>query len=303
MTITMDGEELSPNHVRAKYRPKREPVGWEAFLIRFLTGLVIAFFGLLFLGIAWLVYQSTLVGSPPKFHTTSAAMIALLGGYVLFLGLRKMVRRPDPWELPMDEMEKVRIFYMVSGCAFAMIVAISKPLTVGYLGPVISLFVYAGILYVMIFVVILVHELGHYLAALAIGRQPVEFSIGDGRKLWSTRKDKLEITWRLVPWTGHVAVDDNVRWSRAGIIFFAAAGPLATLLLGFMVSMIEPAMIASLLSEQWEKLAIFLRSGLIKMVGFSIVFSLLPAKYAVAGRSVPSDGTLILSGLFPMRSW
>jgi Peptidase family M50 len=298
----MDGE-LSPNHVRAKSRPKREPTGWEAFFIRFLTGFVIAFFGLLFCGIAWLVYQSTLVGSPPEFHTTSAAMIALLGGYLLFLGLRKMVKRPNPLQPPMPEMDKVRIFYMVAGCALAAVMAVSKPLTVGYLGPVISFFVYAGMLFLAIFLVILVHELGHYLAALAVGRQPVEFSIGDGRKLWETKRDKLQITLRLIPSIGHVAVDDGERWSRAGLIFFAAAGPLATLLLGFVVWMIEPAMIASLLSEPLESVVIALRSGMLKVIGFSIVFSLVPTKYIHAGRPVPSDGTLILSGLFPLRSW
>ena len=295
--------ELSPNHVRAKSRPKGPPAGWEAFVIRFLTGLVIAFFGLLFCGIAWLVYKSTLVGSQPKFHTTGAAMIALLGGYLLFLGLRKMVKRPNPLQPPMDEMEKVRIFYIVSACVFAAIAAFSKPLTVGYLGPVISFFVYTGVLYLAISLVTLVHELGHYLAALAVGRQPVEFSIGDGRKLWETKRDKLQITWRLVPSIGHVAVDDNHRWSRAGIIFFAAAGPLATLLLGVVIWMVEPTMIASLLSDPLESLAIDLRSGMLKVIGFSSAYCLLPTNHIHAGRAVPSDGALILSGLFPSRSW
>jgi Peptidase family M50 len=300
--LRMEGHK-SPNQVRARFRPKRDPRGWEAFLIRFLTGLVIAFVGTLLLGIAWLVYESTLDRKAPKNRVTSAGIFAVAGGYLVYLGLRKMVKQPDPFLPAMSEFEQLRVGNAVGFLILAGAHGIVKPLTSGYLGPLISFAVYSAGLYAAGFLVVLVHEMGHYLAALAFGRQPVEFSVGDGRKLWEGKRGDLQMTWRLLPMFGHVAVDDDRSWSRVGIVCFAAAGPCATLLLGVVLWFFGPDRIGPILAGPLRDLAMSLRLVTLSTIVFSTACSLLPARYNFGNRIVPSDGILILSGLFPLRNW
>lgn len=82
----------------------------------------------------------------------------------------------------------------------------------------------------MLSVVVLVHELGHYLAARAHGLPVGKFSLGFGPRIAGWR-DRRGTEWVLsaVPLGGYVKVDFDARlWARANVI---AAGPLANLVL------------------------------------------------------------------------
>lgn len=56
----------------------------------------------------------------------------------------------------------------------------------------------------IIAVLILVHEWGHFMAARRIGITVYEFSLGFGTKLFSTKKDGVEYSLRLIPLGGYV---------------------------------------------------------------------------------------------------
>ena len=51
--------------------------------------------------------------------------------------------------------------------------------------------------------VILVHELGHFMAARHCGIRVEEFSIGFGPRLWSTTRDGTTYSVRLLPLGGY----------------------------------------------------------------------------------------------------
>jgi len=57
---------------------------------------------------------------------------------------------------------------------------------------------------IIIAVLILVHEAGHFVAARRIGIPVYEFSLGFGSKLFSTKKDGVEYSLRLIPLGGYV---------------------------------------------------------------------------------------------------
>lgn len=57
---------------------------------------------------------------------------------------------------------------------------------------------------IVLAVLILVHETGHFWAARKIGIPVHEFSLGFGTKLYSTRKDGIEYSLRLIPLGGYV---------------------------------------------------------------------------------------------------
>ena len=50
--------------------------------------------------------------------------------------------------------------------------------------------------------IIFVHELGHFIAAKALGFKVEEFAIGFGKKLFSLKRGETEYSLRLVPLGG-----------------------------------------------------------------------------------------------------
>ena len=95
------------------------------------------------------------------------------------------------------------------------------------------------IVFVLISFLILIHELGHFMAA-KLSNIPVErFSIGFGPKLWAFGKGQTEYRFSVFPIGGYVLPkieneDDFFRLPARRRIIFALGGPLANILLAWM---------------------------------------------------------------------
>ncbi|MGA8595827.1 MAG: RIP metalloprotease RseP [Bryobacteraceae bacterium] len=101
---------------------------------------------------------------------------------------------------------------------------------------------------VLLGVMIVVHELGHYWAAIAVGIRVETFSIGFGPRLFGWRRGATDFRVSAVPFGGYVRMlgelpgDDRAadpesfqskaRWQRAMVVF---AGPLMNILLAFAI--------------------------------------------------------------------
>ena len=100
-------------------------------------------------------------------------------------------------------------------------------------------------------VLVVVHEFGHYLVARSVGVKVLRFSVGFGRALWSKKigRDGTEWTIGIFPLGGYVKMLDEREgpvapeelhrsfnqqsvWRRMGIV---AAGPVANLLLAVLI--------------------------------------------------------------------
>jgi len=92
------------------------------------------------------------------------------------------------------------------------------------------------IVFVLINFLILIHELGHLIAA-KLSNIPIElFSIGFGPKLWSLQKGQTEYRLSALPIAGYVLPrirneDDFFQIAPSRRIVFALGGPLANVLL------------------------------------------------------------------------
>lgn len=95
---------------------------------------------------------------------------------------------------------------------------------------------------------ILIHELGHFIAAKSVGIKVLEFSIFMGPKLFSVRRGETVYSLRLIPMGGYVKMEgedeasDDARsfskqalWKRALVI---VSGPAMNVLLAFILASI-----------------------------------------------------------------
>jgi regulator of sigma E protease len=85
-------------------------------------------------------------------------------------------------------------------------------------------------------VLVLVHEAGHFLVARALGLPVARFSVGFGRQLWAVRRGTTEYRLSTIPLGGYVLLDlpDTPAYFAVPLgkrIAFALGGPLANLLL------------------------------------------------------------------------
>jgi regulator of sigma E protease len=92
------------------------------------------------------------------------------------------------------------------------------------------------IMFMLVSFLILIHELGHFIAA-KLSKIPIQiFSVGFGPKLWSIRKGQTEYRISALPIAGYVLpemedVDDFFKISSSRRIAFALGGPLANIIL------------------------------------------------------------------------
>lgn len=90
--------------------------------------------------------------------------------------------------------------------------------------------------FILINFLILVHELGHFIAAKLSGIPIEQFSVGFGPKLWSFRKGQTEYRLSALPIAGYVLPkieneDDFFQIDSSRRIAFALGGPLANIIL------------------------------------------------------------------------
>ncbi len=88
----------------------------------------------------------------------------------------------------------------------------------------------------LIGLLILVHELGHFLAARWVKIPIARFSIGFGPKLWSYKKGKTEYWLSLIPIGGYVLpeIEDETEFFEIPIykrVIFSIGGPIANIIL------------------------------------------------------------------------
>lgn len=101
---------------------------------------------------------------------------------------------------------------------------------------------------IVLSVLILVHELGHFIAAKAVGIKVLEFSIFMGPKIFSVKIGETDYSLRLIPMGGYVKMEgeeeasDDERsfskqapWKRALVI---GAGPFMNIVLAFIFAAI-----------------------------------------------------------------
>lgn len=93
--------------------------------------------------------------------------------------------------------------------------------------------IYLGIL-ALLSLLIVVHELGHLVAARLVGVPVASFSVGFGPKLWKRRYGQVEYSLRAFPLGGFV-VPATDEWEFSAIplykrLIFFVGGPLANLL-------------------------------------------------------------------------
>lgn len=83
-------------------------------------------------------------------------------------------------------------------------------------------------------ILVVIHEMGHYLAAKACGIRVLRFSVGFGRSLFQWRPKSSETEWVVaaVPLGGYVRMDDASFESKSLLArsFVVSAGPLANLI-------------------------------------------------------------------------
>ncbi len=88
------------------------------------------------------------------------------------------------------------------------------------------------LLLVFVVIAILPHELGHALAARALGLRLFRVEIGSGRTLYEKRIGGSSLHLKTFPYSGlTVALPRSAAWHRLRTWLFIAAGPLANLLL------------------------------------------------------------------------
>jgi len=85
---------------------------------------------------------------------------------------------------------------------------------------------------------ILIHEVGHLLAALMVKIPVARFSVGFGPRIWSFRKGGIEYCLSLIPLGGYVLpeIEDEQQFFALPArkrIFFSLGGPLANVIFAY----------------------------------------------------------------------
>lgn len=137
--------------------------------------------------------------------------------------------------------------------------------------------------------IILVHELGHFIAARRVGI-PIEiFSIGFGPTIWRTRRGQTEFRIAAIPLGGYVLpmVDDEAgldRYTLRQRLLLAAGGPLASLIYPWICFIILGLASAGFAPNLlWDSLQSIFRIGLAMIHGIGMAITHPQALSGVVG--------------------
>jgi hypothetical protein len=140
----------------------------------------------------------------------------------------------------------------------------------------------------------LIHELGHLVAARALGLKPIVFSVGKGLPLLRFMLGGVSYSLQAAPSGGYVQIVSGgrpiPRWS--GVIF-AAAGPFMNLLAAAVIYRALPSVVqggVELRLEDFWKIAFWYELA-------SVAFNLYPHDSNLNESLVPNDGKQILAYL------
>ena len=160
----------------------------------------------------------------------------------------------------------------------------------------------AGVLafFAALFVIVLVHELGHLLAAKWAGMPASVFSVGFGRRLWGFHWRGTEYRLSMIPLGGYVRIDsmeqtvdgrhgpttrfDTYPWHKRAVVI--SAGVTMNLVLALVIYLAMPAMWGVTPRDQAR---------------ISEVGDAAPVSVAEAWRALPSDGRVVSFAGRPVR--
>jgi membrane-associated protease RseP (regulator of RpoE activity) len=139
------------------------------------------------------------------------------------------VRVKDPFD-DLDVTQRKAVLITVCSALIAVLFALAAPTLAGLIAMIVAFFV-----------MIMLHEFGHFVAAKRSGMKVTEFFVGFGPRLWSVRKGETEYGVKALPLGGYckiigmtnieeVAPEDEPRAYRqkrwGPKVLVAAAGPL-----------------------------------------------------------------------------
>ena len=181
---------------------------------------------------------------------------------------------------------------------------------------------YLGVL-VLLSLLILVHEAGHFAAARLVGIPVSGFSVGLGPRLWSRRWGRTEYVLRALPLGGFVVpgVESDAEFRAIALrrrLAFFIGGPLANLVVavplfgalnalrgGFSVYNVFVAPFGQVVAECWQLLCLLPQmvtkpDSLIGVIAIVVEGGRLPEAWMLVGLAVSLSISLAVLNLLPI---
>jgi len=146
-------------------------------------------------------------------------------------------------------------------------------------------------------ILVLVHELGHFVTAKLTGMRVDEFAIGFGPKIWSKKRGETEYSIRAIPLGGFNDIagmdpDDNPAGER-GYVAKPIPARMLVILAGSVMNLLLPIVIFS---------GVFYFSGVSKPSGEPVLGTVLAGKAAASAGLKDGDRVVAVDGK-PIATW
>jgi membrane-associated protease RseP (regulator of RpoE activity) len=135
---------------------------------------------------------------------------------------------------------------------------------------------------------LVLHELGHAVAAWVVGRRVIELVIGFGKPLYATRVGTCEVVFNRYPVSGYVrsaATSERGAWWRAAFVYLAGPGVEIVLALAIIF-----AVGADRFFEKSGSYGVVFLQGLALAALIQGVVNLIPHVVKTEDGDVPNDG-------------